>query len=577
MTSPHEVRSCAFRVAGAVTRTGPLSWAQRYMWRAVNLPGNDRNMDHLFSVRVSTAMSVDVATACLGQLIERHPALRTCVEADADGQVSQRVLGSGTIPVHVWHAARPLGRAEILAGLPFIDGSPPLRALIVAVDGQVRSVAMRLSHIVTDEWGLQLIQADLASLVSAPGAAARRPAALMDMVDVAGYEASEQGQFVNTRALEYAADQLKSAPQTMFPHPPLTEEKPRYWNVELRSKAMLAALNRLRSEQRLLLSVPVAGAFAAVMAARASLPTALIYVMSNNRTASCRDFSGPLLQEAPLSIPVAGWGCAGLVQSLRIPLLEAFQNASCDPIALEKRVAEIEWERGVCIDKLARTATVNIHHQAHETLDRPASAPYSRDQLKAMARSSEFARIPRSDVDNLAFYLDVFIGASCLVLTARVDTRLVSLAESEAILSAMEDILCELTEGDIPADDIPHRYQGIGRHFGGVTAIADGCRISARDCADVLTAHPGVAAAHVHIGEEADPVVTARIQQAPPDSAPDLDLAELHRFVVAALPRYPLAIAPHIYRVYASRPGRLDDLTSWDDRPLVTTGTGRHR
>jgi hypothetical protein len=71
----------------------------------------------------------------------------------------------------------------------------------------------------------------------------------------------------------------------------------------------------------------------------------------------------------------------------------------------------------------------------------------------------------------------------------------------------------------------------------------------------------------VHI----DNVVTAHVRQA----APDLDMDQLHRFVVAALPRYPLAIAPHVYRIYSARPEHPDDPHAWNDAHLVAVGTGR--
>lgn len=557
----HEIRWCSFR--GGLARSGPLSWAQEYMWRAINLPGNESNMDHLFDVRVQSEISVDTAVACFGRLIERHATLRTCIVPNPDGGVHQSVLDSGSIPAHVIHVSRGLLHSQIAARLPLISGPLPIQALVVVTTGRVTNVAMRLSHIVSDEWGVRLIREDLAAELAGTRTATAGPQEKTS-VDLADYESSRAGRLANDRALEYVTDQLASAPQTMFAHRRITAAKPRYWNVELQSKALLMALARLRTEQRLMLSAPVIGTFAAIMAIRASLPSALIYVMSNNRTAHWREFSGPMLQEAPVCVPVSRPGSGWSVRSIGISVFNAYQHGRHDPLAVQRRVEEIELERGVSIDKLARTATVNIHPQP---LDRVRES-CSLAELRSMLTSSTLVRTPRADIDNVSFFLDVIVGASCLVLAARVDTQLVSLAESEAILAGMETIVCELTEGDVEISDIPRLCPGIGREIAGATTIVDGCRISITDCADVLRAHPDVAAAHVRLD---DATVTAYIHARTRDLRPGL----LHRFVVAALPRYPLAIAPHAYRVYSSRPPRLDDVSGWDRGELLAAGTGR--
>ncbi|MGH3201147.1 MAG: hypothetical protein ACRDP5_03705 [Streptosporangiaceae bacterium] len=559
----HGIRWCPFR--GGVARSGPLSWAQEYMWRAINLPGNDSNMDHLFTVRVHSVISIDTAVACFGRLIERHATLRTAIVANPDGSVKQRVLPSGSIPVHVIGVTRGLLNSEIAAQLPLISGSPPIQALVIVTAGRVTNLAMRLSHIVSDEWGVRLIKEDLAAELADPLTRPARPEEKTS-VDLADYESSESGRLASDRALDYIADQLARAPQTMFAHRPRAASRPRYWNVELQSKALLMALARIRTEQRLMLSAPVIGSFAAIMAVRASLPSALVYVMSNNRTAPWQEFSGPLLQEAPICMHLSEPGCGGLVRSINVSVFNAYQRGRHDPLASWRRVEEIEFERGVFIDKLARTATVNIHPQPLDRVRERCSLA----QLRAMARASTFSLTPRADIDNLGFFLDVNVGTSCLVLAARVDTRLVSLAESEAILAGMEKIVCELTEGDVEIGDIPRLCPGIGRDIADGTRIVDGCRISIADCADVLRAHPDVAAAQVRLD---DATITAYIHA----RTRDLDPGRLHRYVVAALPRYPLAIAPHVYRIYSSRPDQMDDVSGWDQGELLAAGTGRDR
>lgn len=146
-------------------------------------------------------------------------------------------------------------------------------------------MALRLSHVVTDEWGVKLIQDDLIARLAQPSPAPpplSTDAGPTTSVDMADYEASPVGQRANDRALAYLADQLRCAPQTMFSHRPLAGEQPRYWTVEPRSRA----------------------------------------------------------------------------------LLQAYHYGRHSPGALERRVTEIELERGICLDKLFRTAAVNFHLSA---------------------------------------------------------------------------------------------------------------------------------------------------------------------------------------------------------------------
>jgi hypothetical protein len=246
-------------------------------------------------------------------------------------------------------------------------------------------------------------------------------------------------------------------------------------------------------------------------------------------------------------------GYARIVRTINVLVFNAYQRGRHDSAAVARRVEAIELDRGVSIDQLARTATVNIHPQP---LDR-VRAPCSLAELRSMAQASKFTRTPRAEVDNVSFFLDVIVGASCLVLVGRVDTTLVSLAETEAILAGMEKIICELTEGDVKVSDIPRLCPGIGRDIATGTTIVDGSRVAMADCADVLRAHPDVAAADLRLDDGA---ITADVHA----RARDLDLGRLHRFVVAALPRHPLAIAPRVYRIYYRG-------------ELLVAGTGRDR
>jgi hypothetical protein len=543
------------------------------MWRAVSLPGNGSAMDTTISAQSPFGTSVETAITQLTALIERHPSLRTCIETGQGGHVRQRVLGSGSIPVHVMHTPSITWESEIEEMLPPADGSPPVRALVTATAGRVTNVALRLSHVLADEWGVKLILDDLTAQL----AGSRCPAAggtgraATSSVDIAGYEASPAGQHANSRALTYLRRQFSSAPQTLFPHRPLPGTPPRYWSVELRSRAMLTALARTQAGAGTMSSGLITGMFAAVMAARASLPSALIYVMAGNRTSRWPDFSGPLLQDAPMCIPVAGRSLAELARETARSALQASFYGQHSPAGRQQCIDEIELERGVCIDKLDRMAAVNFHIsvravQAHTDA---AGTARSASELQDLMRFSSIVSTPRTDLANVTFFLDVFIDNASLVLHARVDTCMVSLAEAAAILTGMEKLMC--TPGDVSADDVRQLCPGMDRGITEDTFIVDHSRVSLDECTQVLASHPDVGRAHLRLDDAGQPAITAHVQA----RTRDLDPGSLHRFVVAELPRHPLAMAPRLYRIHSNCPARPDDVPAWESEPDLAVGAGR--
>jgi hypothetical protein len=543
------------------------------MWHVVNLPGNDQRLDLFINIQVRKPMSVDAAINALRRFTERNPALRTRIAAGPGGQDRQEVIGSGSIPLYVRDAPHPMAYSKVSDWLSPVSGSSPTRALIVATSGRVQYVALRLHHIVTDGWGLRLLTQQLRAELSRSTGHMREDAvpAVKSSADRADFESSEVGQEIRRRALEYAAGQLSSCPQTMFPNSPPAPQEPRYWNVNLRSRALFMALVKLTAEAHLMPTTPIIGTFAAVMASRASLSSALIYVGSNNRFArDWESFTGPLYQESLICVPVSqATTCLDLFGSLNGKVLRMYRNGQHDPVALQEHIRRVEHDRGICLDKVAASAMLNIFPMAMKA---GAREPPSRAQLRAMTRSSRLSKTPRADIDNLSFFVDVITRGPEVILASRVDTRLVSLQEAEAILLGMEKLLCELAGDDIPMDQISDLCPGMGRGADNQTTQVDGSRISLSDCRAALNAHPSVHDSCIRLDDSGGrSALTAYVHVVERSLTP----AQLHGSVVAALPPHSLAMAPHRYRLYVSRPSVLDDVQAWDKVELVSVGHGR--
>jgi hypothetical protein len=571
--------ACSFDAGPS--RRAALSWAQQYMWHVVTLPGNEHRLDFFMKIRVEAPLPVPAVMDALRTVVERNPTLRTGIFAGPGGEAHQCLAGSGTIPAEVIEFSCSPESSAVTDSLPQVSEAHPVAIVLAVVAGLVEHVAVRLSHTVTDEWGFQLLERQFEAQLNgnggrlsghaASGQAGDTPRlAGKSSADRAAFESSDAGKDLRSGALEYAAEQLRSCPQTMFPHPPLMAQSPRYWNISLRSAAVFAALSSLASGSRLMLTTPIVGAFASIMALRASLPAALVYVGSSNRfSRDWQDFTGPLFQEAMICVPVRTTTLRDLFAELNGKIPRMYRNGQHDPVALRDRIREIELARGICLDKIAASAMVNIIPYAV----RGGGAPVPPGQgLSTLAQASELTRAPRAVADNLVFFVDVFIKAPDVILAARADTQVVSLPEAEAILYGLEKVLCTVAEGDVPMDQLAPLCPGISPGPGDGTVEVDHSRISLADCRAAVNAVPGVHDSHVRLaGRAGQRALTAYVHVA----RRDLTVARLHRQVVSALAPQGRAMAPHHYRVYGTHPAVLDDVQAWDRAELISEGSGR--
>jgi len=529
------------------------------------------------NIRVGVPMRVPETIDAIRKLVELNSTLRTGIFADQDGVAYQYLAGSGTIPVEVLEFPCSPGYLAVIESLPQVSMERPVGIVIAAVAELVEYVAVRLNHVVTDAWGFMRLKQQLESelhgndgrVTASTPAGDKSRCAGNSSVDRADFESSDSGNELRRRALEYAADQLRRCPQTMFPHRRLAPESPRYWNVELHSKALFAALGSLTAGTRMMLSTPIVGAFATIMSLHASLATALVYVGSSNRfSRDWKDFTGPLFQEAIICIPIPRTTLRSLFTELNGRIPRMYRYARCDPAALREQIREVELARGICLDKVAASAMVNIVSDPVH-IEAPRSSP---QKLHMLAQSSKITRSPRAVVDNLTFFLDVFINAPEVLLACRVDTEIVSLSEAEAILRGLEKLLCTVVGDDIPTDQIAVLCPGISRRADDATVEVDHCRISLADCRAAVNAIPAVRDSFMRLDERGEtPALTAYVHVADRD----LTVARLRRAVVAELAPHGRAMAAHHYRLYGSRPAVFDDVSGWDRAELISAGCGR--
>jgi hypothetical protein len=552
----HELQWCSFD--GDPDGPGPLTWAQQHLWRLVNLPGNYDTMDVPVGVLVREPIGVRSAKSCISLLASGNPALRTRIRTDRRGHPVQEVTGRGTIPVHVVEMAAPVPAARIWPQLP--PARPHLvQALIGIVSGYVRIVALRLNHVLTDGWGAMVLAQQLdAALAMAGSGKPRRPAApeQMSPLGMAEFERSERGQLTGRRALRYAAAELSTAPPTMFPHEPLTWHQHRYWDVTMRSAPLRAALDAISGQRHIPVSVPVVAAFATIMATRAALPAALIYVTANNRiTRDRRTFAGPMAQDIPLFVPFPTSGLRALLGALAPRLLRAYQRGHHDPAALDRCMTRIEARRGIRFDRPPWAAMINV--QTGSPAD-PAGP------------GAGFQTQPRAEIQSCAFVLEVIITDAEAILFAHVDASIVSLDETRAIMTGIDVLVRRLNKHDVRPDDIAALCPGISRPLPAGTRSLNGGLICLPDCRNLMESVSGVHEAEIYL-DRAGKALTASLHA---DDGVQDDRS-LHERVVSMLPLHSRATAPDVYRIYRACPDRRTGSWRWDDHALAVVGTGR--
>ncbi|MEV7615019.1 amino acid adenylation domain-containing protein [Streptomyces sp. NPDC089799] len=149
----------------------PLSHAQQRLWMIQQIECTSAAYNFPLVMRLRGTLDRDAWTAALGDVTDRHEALRTLF-TDHDGQAVQRILPAGTArpAVELLHAAEDEVPALVDAavGRPFdLARELPLRATLIETAPDSHVVVLLLHHITTDEWSDRPFLRDLARAYAA--------------------------------------------------------------------------------------------------------------------------------------------------------------------------------------------------------------------------------------------------------------------------------------------------------------------------------------------------------------------------------------------------------------------------
>ncbi|MFF3975116.1 amino acid adenylation domain-containing protein [Streptomyces rubiginosohelvolus] len=151
----------------------PLSFAQRRLWFLHRLEGPSSTYNGAAVLRISGALDAEVLRAALGDVAERHEALRT-VFPEADGQPYQHVRPAAEARPEV--TVETLPEAELADAVDRAVRHPfdlmtelPLRAALFTVDDAVAEqvLVLVIHHIAGDGWSMGPLSRDLSAAYAA--------------------------------------------------------------------------------------------------------------------------------------------------------------------------------------------------------------------------------------------------------------------------------------------------------------------------------------------------------------------------------------------------------------------------
>lgn len=434
-----------------------LTWGQYWIWDALDKVSDSSHFCITHFQRLSPGMRITEATVrhALQRLTERHESLRTTYGRSSSAEPVQRLHEQVTVPFDVLRmsadeAVVAAVSAE-LAGTTFSFDDVPLRATLVVVDGRPRGVALRLSRMALDAWGLHLLQAELDQLLRAAPADAARDRLGWQPFDQAAWERSAEGASVSARALDNWYQQLHRFTQSMFRRPPLAPATPRFCVGELTSSAVPVAARLLAQRHRCPPSAVVLAAIASVLGIVLQTSTVGFSTMVSNRhLPRTRGMIAPLAQTAPMCVAVEGRPFGDLIQSTWRASVQAQRHGLYDLAQFSSVKDRVTRERGADFEV---SCVVNlVVAPPPEGSDKTPGSDEA--ELASLRRHTVFSWKPGLAEENIKLALMATLDADELRLTVRADTAAVAPESARTIAEAVETLLVAAVAGQplYPAD-----------------------------------------------------------------------------------------------------------------------------
>ncbi|MEU4742555.1 condensation domain-containing protein [Actinosynnema sp. NPDC023658] len=438
--------------------TAPLSWGQKSILQDM------RNSEWTYNIsgahHLPEGLTVADVAERLGRLMSKHPALRTRIGTDEDGEPCQVVHESGEIELEVMTFADHLDRTDAVdhgnrlwlkwMATPLAEHTPwPLRMGVMEYRGEAVYMVLTMGHLVVDGVGALVLMTDLGlgELVGRPV----DPDAVR-LADLARREATPQARRISERAMRYWEGHLRSLPPFTFggSGAPDYEAGRRCRNVRFQSPAAHLAVVELARRTRTDTGRVLLAVIATAIARTTGVDPLTLHLAAGNRfRPGLADVIGSLVQNAVLTLDLDGT-VDDVIAQARQATTSALMHAYYDPDQLAELAERLDVERGY---PARITCRINDRRFSTRTRsDAAVGAPrMTEDEIRARQpeTSVKWHKFVYRWTDQL--FVNIEDHADTVYLQVVSDMDVFPAERVEALLYAVEELAIEAAfHADVP-------------------------------------------------------------------------------------------------------------------------------
>jgi acyl carrier protein len=426
---------------------GALSWGQAEYWEAVGRLGHWHPLGGIKPLEPGTTVE-DVAEE-LRYLMSRYPVARTRLRFDAAGRPAQHVAANGTIALEVVEAGDtdPEKVADLLADryrMTELDFAAewPVRMGVVRQGPRPTHLVTVMSHLTVDGTGGGIMLREVAARTA-------DPVPEMQPLAQTRWQQAPAGQRQNAAALHHCEGVFRAiAPDQFAGHG--EDRQPRYWQGELRSAALPAALRTIAEHTGAESSTILLALFATAVRGRTGVNPVLVRpIIANRFRLGLAAVVCTLAQAGYCALEVDHASFRETLRRAKRAVLGASKHAYADPRSIAELRDRIAAERGVTLE------TACYLNDRRKPRREAADQPSGETAGGPTAPPGDFRWIRSQDGPALEkLLLEIDDAPEGVRVTLTLDTAYISLAEGKALIQALEDIAVAQA-GAATADPFP--------------------------------------------------------------------------------------------------------------------------
>jgi hypothetical protein len=446
LVGPSAIREVRF--SGGGCGAYPFTWSQQWLWRGIVLTApNIERMNLGRIVPVLSGLSRKSALKAISALMSRHEALRTRFHLDEGGIPRQVVAGQGELTVEEYEAAgadcRDVARAvkERLRAVPFTAPEFSLRVALVTEQGRPVMIVLCAFHMATDAWGMRVVVDDLISVMGSlrDGSRDPLPSPPTQVIERLEYEQSAQGVRCSERSLKYWEKHISRFPENSLPAAVGKPDGVPFRELHMDSVALSAACHALAQRVKVGVSAVLVGISARLLCAMNGNPGIGFLTFAHNRYGGkWARLSGPLVQDFPLSVEVAGRSLPEVARDIDQTMLSGSFHGQYDPTGLPSLLSSVRAISGFTPD-LSCAMNTKLSRESRSPR-RPGEAlqvavPQDVARLTGETRISVGAGLHREDMN---FFLSIDCDLRRTGILMRANTTMFPVEQMREFLARLE-------------------------------------------------------------------------------------------------------------------------------------------